>query len=461
VESFRPSAPVPPARPLGLRAFFRALNANPVTAWPETAYREPFVHLRGRGVLPDTVLVTDPAMLHRIFVEAVAVYDKGDVVRRRLRPALGDGLLIAAAESWRPQRRIAAPLFQARRMEAFLPAMVDAAARARDRLEALAQGSIIDMHAAMSRLTYEVIARTAFSSDGVSDPEAFSHAIAGYFDTLGRVDLASFLNLPAWVPTPGRLRARPALALFRREIGRVVDARRARLEREGAQALPDDLLTRMLTVPDPQTGQVLPRARVYDNTMTFLAAGHETTANTVCWILYLLSQSPEWDARVAAELAGVAGEMGPAFADLAGLPVTRAVIDETLRLYPPAPLIPRMATTADRLGPLDLRKGTIVFTSPYVSHRHRLRWDDPDAFRPERFLPAGTSAPDRFVYFPFGAGPRVCIGATFAIQEILVVLAALLPRLRFVATRPQDVFPRATITLKPGDTLPMRVERRR
>ena len=450
---YRPPAPVPHAAPLGLLAFYRALSRNPITAWPMAAYTEPLIRLAGRGILPDVLFVTEPALLRRIFVDAVSTYDKGEVVRRRLRPALGDGLLIAALPGWRPQRRIVAPLFQARRVETMLPAMADVASAAAGRLQSLPPGSVVDMHAVLSDIAYRVIAATAFSSEGVRDPAAFSQAIAAYFDTLGRVDAASFLNLPDWVPTLGRRRARPALALFRREIGRVVEQRRQALTRDGAAALPDDLLTRMLTATDPQSGTPLPPERVYDNTVTFLAAGHETTANTLCWILFVLSQAPSWDAAVAAELAGAT----PRDVVTPGaLPLTRAVIDEVLRLYPPAPLIPRMAEQDDTLGGMAVRAGTIVFTSPFVSQRHRARWEDPDAFRPERFLP-GTAAPDRLAYFPFGAGPRVCIGAAFAIQEMLCILMAVLPRFRFECERPQDVFPRATITLKPGDSLPMRI----
>jgi cytochrome P450 len=135
------------------------------------------------------------------------------------------------------------------------------------------------------------------------------------------------------------------------------------------------------------------------------------------------------------------------------------VIDEAMRLYPPAPLIPRMPLKDDRLGPIDVKAGTIVITSPFVSHRHRRFWDEPDSFRPERFAPGPREQVDRWVYFPFGVGPRVCIGASFAIQEALAALATLLPRFRFTCTAPQDVFPRATITLRPGH-LPMRVENR-
>jgi cytochrome P450 len=136
------------------------------------------------------------------------------------------------------------------------------------------------------------------------------------------------------------------------------------------------------------------------------------------------------------------------------------VVDETLRLYPPAPVIPRVAAVADRLGDIEVTPGTFVFTAPYVSHRHRLRWEDPDAFRPERFAPGRRETIDRFAYFPFGAGPRVCIGASFSIQEVLTALAILLPRFRFEALRPQEVEPLATITLRPGKGMPMRIRRR-
>jgi cytochrome P450 len=456
----RPPAPTPPEKPLGFWGLFRALNANPIAAWSRQAYQEPYLHFAGGRVRPDILFVTDPVMVRRIFVEAPTLYDKGDVVRRRLSAALGDGLLIASEESWRPQRRIAAPLFQTRRVEAFAPEMLAAAHLEADRLAGLPAGVAFDMLDAMLGVTYDIIARTAFSSEGVSNPAAFSRAIAAYFDTLGRVDLASYMRLPEWVPTLARLKARPALALFRREIGGLIERRRERLDAHGLEGVPDDLLTRMLVAQDPQTGQRLPPGRIYDNAVTFLAAGHETTATLLCWTFFLLSDHPDWDARVVEELDRVIGDADPTPELLARLATTRMVLDEALRLYPPAPLIPRMALEADRLGPVNVRKGTIVFTSPYVSQRHRSYWERPDDFHPERFAPGVRETIDRYVYFPFGAGPRICIGAGFAMQEALTVLAILLRRYRFIVTRRADVFPRATITLKPGDTLMMRLERR-
>jgi cytochrome P450 len=455
-----PPAPDPPETLPGFVGFLRALSCNPVEAWPRAAYDEPYLHWRGRGLRPDVLFVTDPPMVRHILLDRVSVYDKGDIVRRRLSAALGDSMLVAPEESWRAQRRAVSAMFAPRRVEALHAAMIAAVDAAAAPLDALPDGAVVDIHDLMIALTYQVISRTLFSSDGVSDPQAFSHAIAGYFDTLGRVDLASYLNLPAWVPTTARLKARTPLALFRREIGGIIARRMARLERDGIEALPDDLLTRLLTAKHPDTGEPMPANLVYDNALTFLAAGHETTANTLCWVLFLLSDYPDWQARVVAELNRVVATADPTPDRLRDLVVTRMVLDETLRLYPPAPFIPRQALRDDRCGPVDVRRGTLVFTSPFVAHRHTAYWDNPRAFNPARFAGNRRETIDRFLYFPFGAGPRVCIGAGFAVQEILIVLARLLTRWRFTATRPDAVKPLATITLTPAPPLPMRVERR-
>ncbi len=451
----RPPAPVPPERPPGFWAFFRALQDNPVTAFAEDAYREPLHHRPALGSIPDVVLLAAPDLVKPVFVERMSAFDKGEVVRRRLAPMLGDGILIADEATWLPQRRVIQPLFRPRLTEGFLPDMVAAADGAAARLAALPAGAEADMTEEMNALTYDVIARTAFSGDTIEDPAAFSRAIGAYFDTLGRVDLASFLALPAWIPTLGRIRARPALALFRRQVGGIVEKRRALIAREGAAAAPKDLLTALLTAKDPKTGEPMSPERVYDNAVVFLAAGHETTSNTLQWTLFLLSEHPEWDRRVADEIAAVTGGRPPSAADLDRLPLTRMVVDEALRLYPPVPFIPRMPSADEIIDGRRIRRGSVVFAAPFVTHRHRTLWQDPDHFRPERFGPGGA-VPDG-AYFPFGLGPRACLGARFAIQEVLVALAALLPRFRFETVARETVFPQATITLKPKLPLRMRV----
>lgn len=447
-----PPAPIPPERSLGFLAFLRALADNPIAAWPRAAYEEPYLNWRGGRLRPDLVFVTDPAMVRHVLLDRADVYDKGDVVRRRLAPALGNSVLIAPEAAWRGQRRVTAPFFAARRLDAFEPVVRRVAEGEADRL-AVHLGTEIDMHAALVEISYRIVSAAAFSDNGVEDPAAFSRAIATYFDSLGRVDLASYLGLPAWAPTLGRLRARPAIALFRREIGRIIAKRAALIARDGAARAPDDLLTALLTAIDPKTGSPLSPDLVQDNALTFLAAGHETTANALAWTLFLLSEHPAWERRVAEEVA-VAGD------DIGALVATRMVVEEALRLYPPAPLIPRQALVDDDLRGLPVRAGALVFTSPFVSQRHAAHWDEPAAFRPERFAPGRRQTIDRFVYFPFGAGPRVCMGAGFAMLETLVALSSLLRRYRFVARRPEAVFPKGAITLGPAGGLQMRVEKR-
>lgn len=438
----------------GFVGLFRALRDSPIEAWPIAAYDEPYLMLDGGRFRPSLLFVTEPAMLERIFVGAPEIYDKGDIVRRRMAPAIGDSVLIAPADRWRAQRRITAPMFAPRRVDGGVAGMADVVKTTAAKLR---PGAVIDMLALMSELTYRIVAHAAFSDDGVSDPMAFSHAIATYFATLGRPDLASYLALPAWIPTPDRIRARPALALFHREISGVIARRRKMMQDRPLADVPDDLLTRLLTATDPVTGETLSSRLVHDNVMTFLAAGHETTANALTWTLFLLSESPEWDRAVSEEAA----QCDPGYMDdLRKLPHMTSVIEEAMRLYPPVPFLPRQASRDDRLGDVAVRRGTLIFASPYVSHRHTAHWRHPDVFDPGRFSPAVRGALRPFQYFPFGAGPRVCMGAHFAMQEMRIVLSVLLARFRFVSLDPERVMPRATITLAPAGGLPMRVERR-
>jgi len=272
----------------------------------------------------------------------------------------------------------------------------------------------------------------------------------GFAVTFGRIDLASILNLPSWLPTPAALRARPALAVFRSIVDRIVAQRRQDPGREVR-----DLLDRLMLAPDPKTNRKLPPGTVADNVLTFLAAGHETTGNALSWIFYLLSLYPETEEAVTAELRAAFGE-GPPRRDLFGrLVMTRAVIDETLRLYPPVPFIGREAICKDTLAGRPIKPGTQVLISPWIVHRHRLLWEEPDAFRPERFLPREKQSIRRGAFIPFGLGPRTCIGEGFAVQEMITVLAVILPVFRFRLADPRAVFPEARITLHPRGGMPM------
>jgi cytochrome P450 len=449
----RPAAPQPRAARPGLVATIRALRANPITAFPEQAYQAPILEI---GRLRRLVLVNDPDEIEHVLVGNAANYRKSLQQQRRLRPALGDGLLTAEGAEWHGARRIAAPLFNPGAVALLAEDMLEAAAVMRDRwLDRFQPERPIDLAAEFQRLTYEIVSRTVFSG-ALDQDRARVHAnMAIYFDTFGRIDLASMFNLPAWVPTRTALRARPALAIFRSIVDRIVAQRVADPEREAS-----DLLDRLMRSPVPPTGKIMTPLAVADNVLTFLAAGHETTGNALAWIFYLLALFPDSEARVTDELLSVLGDRPSSVDGLDKLVFTRAVVNEALRLYPPAPFMGREALGSDDLAGRRIEKGTQVVISPWIVHRHRRLWDEPDDFRPERFMPPHDREIPRGAFIPFGLGPRICIGRGFAIQEILVVLATILPAFRVRLVDPRSVEPQARITLRPAGGMPMIVTER-
>jgi len=223
---------------------------------------------------------------------------------------------------------------------------------------------------------------------------------------------------------------------------------------------PQDLLTLLLTARDPEGGALFGEDEVYDNVLTFIFAGHETTANTLAWTLYLLSQDPEWDARVAREASDVLGRRFANADDIAQLPVTRMVIEEAMRLYPPAPLMARDAVSGDTVGSIPIEAGTFVLIPIWVIHRHKRLWANPDSFDPERFAAGRREAIHRFAYMPFGGGPRICIGMSFAMQEAAIILSMIAREFRLTLKPGHPVVPMARITLRPQHGLKMSLFRR-
>ncbi len=444
----RPAAPRPPAERLGRLATIRAIRANPITAFPEEAYRARILRIGG---VRQVLLVNDPNEIEHILVGNAANYRKSMQQQRRLRPALGDGLLTAEGAAWQSARRVSAPLFNPGAIALLFDDMMEAAAVMRDRwLDRAAPARPLDLSAEFQRLTYEIVSRTIFSGALDEDRVRVHANMAIYFDTFGRIDLASMFNLPAWIPTPATWRARPALAVFRSIVDRIIAQRVGDPDREVT-----DLLDRLMRSPVPGTGKYLTPAAVSDNVLTFLAAGHETTGNALAWILYLLALFPETEAAVTSELLAVVGERPSRHDVFDNLPLTRAVVNEALRLYPPAPFVGREALHDDELADRQIGPGTQILISPWIVHRHRQLWDDPDSFRPERFLPPADRDIHRGAFIPFGLGPRVCIGRGFAIQEILIVLATILPAFRFRLLNSTSIVPQARITLRPLGGMPM------
>lgn len=446
VAAARPNAPIPPARRLGLLPAIRRLRNNPITVFASEAYEAFFLEI---GMRKRVVLVNEPDAITHILVHNTENYRKSRQQQSRLQPALGEGLVTSEGETWRNGRAVAAPLFNPRAIALLFEDMQAASQDMLDRWD-LRSSTVrpLDLMAEFQRLTYEIVSRTLFSGALDEDRVNMHTNLAIYFDTVGRVDLASLFDLPGWWPNIAGWRAKPSLNLFRSVVEKVVAQRRT----DGPRR-PEDLLDRLIQSQSPGSAKTLSDKAMADNVLTFLVAGHETTANALAWTLYLLALFPAVEGRVLRELRDVYGTGLIRREQLERLVFTRAVVSEVLRLYPPAPFMGRQAIGDDDYSRYPITSGTQIVISPWIVHRHRLLWDEPDVFRPERFLD-GAEPPARGAYIPFGLGPRICIGQGFALQEILTVLAMILPRFSFELVDPGRVFPHSRITLTPEGGLP-------
>jgi cytochrome P450 len=450
---FRPPAPIPHADRLGTLQLLATLRRNPAEIWGVWHFEEPYV--AGRSVLGDTVVISNPEGLRHVLVTNVANYPKSELTRRVLAPGLGEGLLTAEGESWKRVRRTLAPLFVPRQVDSFASVMLARAERAAGRLCKVPDGEQVDVAAEMTRVTFDVLAGTLFSDGIVSGADRFAEAVTRYFETIGRVSPLDLLGAPAWVPRLNRFTGRSAVQFFEEEVKRIITRRKSEIADGSA---PDDLLTMLIKAQDPETGLGISEEEVGAHLVTFMAAGHETTANTLGWTLYLLAKHPDVRARVEAEALGAESYPLAEWPDR--LPWTRAAIEESMRLYPPAATLSRNAVDADKIGDLTIPKGALVIISPYVVHRHKTLWHEPEYFRPERFLPENRESIERFSYIPFGAGPRICIGQRFAMLEAVIILAVVLRRVRLDWPSRQKVMPLERVTLRPTPGLMMLKTRR-
>lgn len=398
-------------------------------------------------------VVSDPAIISHVLVEKSFDFRKGALERRVLASAgLGEGLVAIDGAQWHRQRRTVAPVLGRKLIVDLAPATAAAIASVIDTWQGDGEGAagrVIDVKEEMSQLSLAVLVRCMFSPDFGEDPDAWGTALTQFFATRGRIDPFDILGLPDFVPRLTRWRARQMLASFDEGIDRAVARRR-----DGAsgrtQTAARDILALMLDAADPETGERMSTAEVKANLLAFFFAGQETTSTVLTWALYLLSQSPQWRARVTAEAQQV--PEGPIEHAADRLVQTRAVVEEAMRLYPPIVGITRSAAAGARLGAHTLARRTMVIVSPYVLHRHRLLWTDPDLFDPGRFLTGGLN---RHAYLPFGVGPRMCIGAAFAMQEAVLAVAMVMKRYTLALAPGQKVWPVQRFTLRPRDPLLM------
>ncbi|MEU4729717.1 cytochrome P450 [Streptomyces sp. NPDC023588] len=363
-----------------------------------------------------------------------------------LHQLLGNGVVVSTGDDWRRKRALVQPAVRPRQVASYAATMVECA-------DALAgswrEGARIDVHQEMARLTQRIAVRTLFGSDAAGREAPISAAMATAQRELGAEFRGLTLFLPSWVRTPGRRRMREAVAVLDEEIEYVIREHEAA---SSAGAERDDLLGRLLAARDEHGGP-LSRKEVRDESITLYIGGHETTSTTLTWAWQLLSGAPEARARLTQELDRVLGGRLPTHEDYARLPWTRQVVKEALRIYPPVWLISAVAAQGASIGGRAVPAGTAVWTSPWSMHRDERWFPDPEAFRPERWdADAPRRAPDH-AWFPFGGGPRACLGARFALVEAVLVLAVLGQRFHLDSgTERAGVFP--GLTLQPRTPVP-------
>ncbi|KKN79506.1 hypothetical protein LCGC14_0339650 [marine sediment metagenome] len=450
VRPFRPPAPIPHAEPLGFASFLKTASRNPIEIWGTRAFKEPYI--RGTWLGVPNIVVNDPKGVRHCLVENAANYVMQPLRQRILRPLLRDGLLTAEGALWRRTRKAIAPVFTPRNIAGFTETMQ---ARSEVFAERMAGrvGETVDGSHEMTLLTFDILQATLFTDDIAGDGETFATSTQAFLGSMGRIDPLDLLGAPAFLPRLRRIKGRRSMTHFRGLIAATIEGRRARIARD-PEGAPNDLLSLLIKADGLSANEI------EDNIITFIGAGHETTARSLAWTLYLLSQAPAEQAAVEAELDSVLPTLSHPSEWVDRLVYTRAVFEEALRLYPPAPSLNRTALAPDRVGDVEIPAGATVLVMPWLIHRHEMLWDRPDHFIPSRFLPGNRETIDRYQYLPFGVGPRVCIGASFALQEGVIALAALLKHLRFdyAGSSPPEVVQR--ITVQPLGGLPLRVARR-
>jgi cytochrome P450 len=450
---FYPSSVTAPSEPLRLFPFLLKFISNPLLVIPEAVYREKIVQY-GRSV-GRVAWVIDPALIKDVLINRSALFPITPLQKRVLGPLGGKGVLTAEGAEWRCQRQIAAPLFRHTELLKYVPAMSSAAEAMLATWAGDASGGYRAIDKDMTRLTFNVISQTVLPGGDEPIGAAIEQASGDYFGPISWTFVYRFFNVPQWMPHPGRRRMLRAEKFLRTSVAALIAARQANPTSR------NDLFGWLSEAKHPETGAPLGAELLLDSLLTFMMVGHETTAKALTWSLYLLSESEDWAERLREEIETVAGNepIGPEHIDR--LQLTQQVVKEALRLYPPVPSITRQAATDLELGGQHIAAGTLINIPIFVLHRHRSIWRDPDRFDPNRFAPDAEAKVGRTQFMPFGAGPRTCVGASFAMIEATAVLATLIRGARFRLKDLHRPTPVSRVSLAPKGGMPMRVEVRR
>ncbi|MDW8313454.1 MAG: cytochrome P450 [Rhodovarius sp.] len=452
---FVPPRPTPGAAVVNLVRVLLRGDGDLLTLLPRSAYRVKagWLGWSRRSIL----IVNDPAEVRRVLSDPEGIFPKSDLMVEALDPLIGDSIFVSSGATWQRQRRMLDPSLSMMRVHRAFPAMQAAAAAMEEKLdEAAAEGRPVSLDLTMSHLTADVICRTVFSTtlDSQVAHDVFD-AFSLFERSVAQVRIRRLIFDPAFKKVAQPPHVLAACRLIRRHLGDLLDTHLA------AGAAFDDICQQVIEARDLEDGSRFSREELIDQLGVLFLAGHETSASALTWAFYLLAVQPGLLARLRAEVEEVTGGAEISFEHTKRLVLTRHVFRETLRLYPPITFLPRVAMERTEIAGYRVRRGALIMVAPWVLHRHRLYWRDPDAFDPDRFLPEREGELTPGAYIPFGIGPRVCAGAAFAQAEAVLMIARLFRRYDVEVLAPEEVRPAARLTTRPVRQVMVRLRRRR
>ncbi|MGB0852116.1 MAG: cytochrome P450 [Pikeienuella sp.] len=436
--------PKPPTRAMEMSALarWRAARRSIFDALKPTLYRAWLAELK--TPFRNSYFVNDPSILKVALHQRPDDFPKANSIRASLHDLLGEAVFLTNGEAWHRQRRMIDPAFEGGRLRDTFPAMVAAAESCADRLAARADGTPVEMEFETSYFAADVIFRTLFSEPiETGDAQEIFTAFRRYQQTAPILNALDLMNAPRWIPRPRRRQIRREAQTIRALLRRYVDRRAAEI---AAGTAPDDLATKIMTTTDPVTGDRFTAEEMLDQVAIFFLAGHETSASALGWAVYLLASDKHTQARAAAEVGAISPP--PEFGDIRRLAFTRDVYRETLRLYPPVPMMVRETARKENFRNRKVAKGSIFIMSPWHLHRHERLWSDGDVFDPDRWARADEADSRRDAYMPFSAGPRVCSGAGFAMLEGVLFLATILRRFELSPVADRQPAPITQLTVR-------------
>lgn len=442
--------PKPASRPerVSLWRYLKLFRQDILSAQPAKLYKAWMAEFKTPFF--SSYLINDQALINRVLKDRPDDFPKSDRIGAGLRPLLGNSVFLTNGDVWKRQRRIIDPAFEGGRLRDAFPAIWEAGEAAVARLAPHGDGQPFEIEAETSHAAADVIFRTLFS---IPIENEIATKVFDEFKTYQRtqpiLNLAAFVRGPSWMPRFFKKDTKSSAKTIRTLITKLTQDR---LDQINSGSVPDDLATKIMTTRDPETGEMFDLPEMVDQVAIFFLAGHETSASALAWTLYLLALYPEWQDKIALEAA----DMLMDFSKLSTLKQTRDVFRESLRLYPPVPMMVRETTKPEEFRGRQVKVGAQVVVSPWHLHRQSRLWDNPDGFDPTRWGTENGKKCQREAYLPFSAGPRVCTGAGFAMIEGVVLLAQIVRAYRFEIVPERTPVPVAHLTVRSKDGIWLR-----